>query len=196
MSCILFLEVRSSIQGIHVTINARHEDDLDESIVLEKVSKASGACVVYVCVYCSRDVLLLHQQYAQLIFEFVFSNILLTIGANFSFHKEKARAVPEQGRVVSTHCACVISVILLCSRDLYGRGIILSKKLIPEKEIHSGANKRYTIPHSTTPSGPVNNEHNVIVFAQQEEERRVASEKRSATELRKKEELERREREV
>ena len=32
------------LQGIHVTINARHEDDLDESIVLEKVSKASGLC--------------------------------------------------------------------------------------------------------------------------------------------------------
>ena len=50
---------------MHVTINARHEDDLDESIILEKVSKASG---VYSVITTST----LQQQYAQVILEFVF----------------------------------------------------------------------------------------------------------------------------
>lgn len=45
-----------------MTVNARSEMDLEESVILEKVAKASGA--------------------------------------NFSFHKETARAIPEQGPVV------------------------------------------------------------------------------------------------
>lgn len=31
------------IQGIHVTINARTEDDLDEDDILQKVAKSSGS---------------------------------------------------------------------------------------------------------------------------------------------------------
>jgi len=37
-----FLSFFSFSQGAHVTINARSSDDVEESIVLEKVKKASG----------------------------------------------------------------------------------------------------------------------------------------------------------
>jgi hypothetical protein len=39
VSCIY---VCNSTQGAHVTINARNEDDVDEQVILEKVTKASG----------------------------------------------------------------------------------------------------------------------------------------------------------
>ena len=30
--------------------------------------------------------------------------IIINVGANFSFHKEKAKAIPEQGHIVSVFC--------------------------------------------------------------------------------------------
>jgi len=42
MLSLSFLSFFSFSQGAHVTINARSSDDVEESIVLEKVKKASG----------------------------------------------------------------------------------------------------------------------------------------------------------
>ena len=51
------------LQMVHITINARTEDDIDEDDIIKKVAKASGA--------------------------------------NYSFHKEKAKAVEDPTPVVS-----------------------------------------------------------------------------------------------
>ncbi|EDO27544.1 predicted protein, partial [Nematostella vectensis] len=37
------MPVEKFFSGAHVTINARNEDDIEESLILEKVKKASGA---------------------------------------------------------------------------------------------------------------------------------------------------------
>lgn len=55
--------VRLCVQGAHVTIHARTEDDVSEAIVKAKVAKSSGA--------------------------------------NYGFHKEQAKPLPEAGPVVS-----------------------------------------------------------------------------------------------
>ena len=63
------------LQMVHVTVNARTEDDIDEEDIMKKVSNASGA--------------------------------------NYSFHKEKARAVEAPTPVVSQwSCLHRVFVIL------------------------------------------------------------------------------------
>ena len=74
--------------------------------MLEKVSKASGKWAGLTNnLYCKP---VYYTCYEPSLF------IVCLLGANFSFHKEKAKAIPEQGEIVS-QCVCVlVCVCIVC----------------------------------------------------------------------------------
>ena len=45
----IFMSFSWHVKGAHVTITARSSDDVEESVVLEKVKKASGSNKIIMC---------------------------------------------------------------------------------------------------------------------------------------------------
>lgn len=68
-------------------------------------------------------------------------------GANFGYHKEKARPMPAQGPVVSAvfvyllHLSSLLSLCVWC-RGQYTRRQTPRQTLMPDPEMHSGPNRR------------------------------------------------------